>query len=138
MSENLDLVRSIIAAWERGDFGDVEWADPEIEYEIADGPSPGRWKGLAGMAEGVHGLFDPWDEVHVAAAEFRELDAERVLVLPDVRGRGKGSRLEIGQIPGMGAYVFELHGGRVTRHVVYFDRDRALADLGVAPEGDSP
>ena len=73
---------------------------------------------------------------YVAAAEFRELDAERVLVLPDVRGRGKGSRLEIGQIPGMGAYIFELHGGRVTRHVVYFDRDRAIAELGLTPEGD--
>jgi hypothetical protein len=32
----------------------------------------------------------------------------------------------------MGACIFELHGGRVTRHVVYFDRDRALADLGVS------
>jgi hypothetical protein len=112
VSANLDLMRSIVAAWERGDFGAVERADPEIEYEIADGPVPGRWKGLAGMAEGVHGLFDPRHDVHVEAAEFRELDAERVVVLPDVRGRRKASRLEIGQIPGMGAYIFELHDSR--------------------------
>jgi hypothetical protein len=61
MSANLDLARSIYADWERGDFSDAEWADPEIEYVIADGPAPGSWKGVAGMAEAMRDFFSAWE-----------------------------------------------------------------------------
>jgi hypothetical protein len=38
-SVNLDVVRSVYAAWERCDFSS-EWADPEIEFAFAGGPEP--------------------------------------------------------------------------------------------------
>jgi hypothetical protein len=40
--ENVELVRSVVSAWERGDYSSTEWAHPEIEFVIADRPSPGR------------------------------------------------------------------------------------------------
>ena|SRR5438128_5606527 len=137
MSRNLDLVRSIVAAWERGDYSSVEWADPEIEVVVVDGPSPGNWRGLAGMAESTRDFISAWEGYSLRADGYRELDDERILVLTNRSGRGKTSGLELRQLRTEGTSVFHVRGGKVTRTVVYFDRERGLADLGLAPEGDS-
>ena len=137
-SGSVELVRSIYAAWERGDYSSVEWAHPDIEWVIADGPAPGRWSGLAGMAEGWRGVLDAWEEFRPEPELYRELDGERVLVLFDYSGRGKASGLELGQIRASGAHLVYVRGGKVTTSVFYFDRKRALAELGLPPEMDSP
>ncbi|MDQ6811033.1 MAG: nuclear transport factor 2 family protein [Actinomycetota bacterium] len=137
-SANLELVRSTFATWERGDFNSAEWAHPDIECVFPDGPSPGRWNGLPGMAEGWRGVIDAWEGFRYEAEDYRELDDERVLVLTRFSGRGKTSGLELGQMSTKGASVHHVRGGKVTRNVFYFDRNRALADLGLARESDSP
>ena len=131
MSANVDLVRSIYAEWERGDFGSVAWADPQIEFVFADGPSPGRWTGVSGMREGFRDYLSAWESYGVESAEYRELDAERVLVLVRFSGSGKESGLDIGQMRSKNANLFHIRDDRVTRLVLYWDRDRALADLGL-------
>jgi ketosteroid isomerase-like protein len=135
-SANLDLVRSIFAARERGDFSSAEWADPEIEYVFADGPSPGTFKGPDGLAQAMRELLSAWEGFQTYVDEYRELDSERVLASARMRARGKTSGLEIGEMGGKGANVLHVRGGEVTKMVVYFDRDHALADLGLAPEAD--
>jgi ketosteroid isomerase-like protein len=131
-SGNVDLVRSIYAAWERGDYSSTDWADPEIEYVMADGPAPGRWTGLSGMAAGWRDYLSVWEEHRSEAEEYRELDGGRVLVLAHTSGgRGKGSGLELGRHGGGGATLFQIRTGKVTRLVVYWNRKRAFADLGL-------
>jgi ketosteroid isomerase-like protein len=134
MSTNLDLVRSILAANERGDYSATEWAHREIEFVIADGPSPGSWTGLAGMTEGWLDMANAWEGLRTVADEYRAIDEERVLVLVRRSGRGKKSGVELGGIGSEGAGVFYVRDSKVTKLVVYFDRDRALADLGLAAD----
>jgi ketosteroid isomerase-like protein len=135
-SANLDLVRSIYADWTRGDFSSAEWADPEIEYVIlGSGIFPSvRTKGLAGPREAARSNIEVWEELRIEAEQYRELDGERALVLDHRSGRGKHSGMEIEQFGPSGAHLFHVRQGKVTRLVVYDDRDRALADLGLTPE----
>jgi ketosteroid isomerase-like protein len=128
-SVNLDLVKCISAGWERGDYGSVEWADEQIEFVIADGPEPARVRGRETMAADLAGFQDAWEEYHSRVEEYRELDDERVLVLTYATGRGRTSGLETAQ---RRANLFHLRGGKVTRLVAYWDRERAIAEA--APE----
>ncbi len=129
MSANLDLVRSIYADWERGDYyGSVEWAHPEIEFVVVDGPSPGGLTGVSAVEQNWRVFQETWEDYRVKADDYRELDADRVLVLVGLSGRGKTSGLEMAQVA---ANILTLRDGKVTRLVMYWNRDRALADLGL-------
>jgi ketosteroid isomerase-like protein len=128
VSENLDLVRSIYADWERGDYSRADWADPDIEYVMADGPDPHRRRGLASMAETLRGALSPWEGASQRADDLKELDDTRVLVLNSYAVSGKTSGVSMRS---KGANVFHIARGRVTKLVHYWDRDRALTDLGL-------
>jgi ketosteroid isomerase-like protein len=131
-SENVELVRSIYAAWKRGDFSSSEWAHPEIEFTINDELAQGTWKGPVGMAEGFRGWLSAWEGFRVDADEYREINEEHVLVLSHFSGRGKTSGMALGQMRAGGAEVFQLRGGKVTRLAIYADPERAFADLGLS------
>jgi ketosteroid isomerase-like protein len=99
---------------------------------IADGPEPSSWTGLAAAVEGWNEILSAWEGLHAEADEYRELDDKRVLVLATFSGRGKTSGMEVEQLRTKTAALFDVRDGKVTRLVVYWDRNRALDDLALA------
>jgi ketosteroid isomerase-like protein len=133
MSENLQIVRSLHTHWERGEFFEhAEWAHPEIECVMVDGPTPGSGTGLAGMARVWRDVISAYEQFSVTAEEYREVDARRVLVLVRFSGRGKTSGMDLGSVSARNASVLEIEDGLVRRLALYWDRERAFADLGLA------
>ena len=99
MASNVDLVRTLYAAWERGDWSSAEWAHPEIEFVGVDGPDPISVKGIDQLGGAWADFLGAWEDYRVEAEEeYRELDDERVLVLIRIAGRGRTSGLELGQM----------------------------------------
>lgn len=80
----------------------------------------------------VRSIFAPLER-----DEYLELD-EHVLVLVRWRGRGKTSGLEVGHFGEKGASLLHVRDGKITRIVLYWARERALADFGLPSETDSP
>ncbi len=130
-SANLDLVRSIYAAMERGDFSSAEWADPQIEMVSVSTLAPGSASGVAQLARLWGEIINPLEGFRVEAEEFREVDSERVLVLAEWSGHGKVSGIAVAR---KGAHLFQMRNGRVVKLVLYEDREPALADLGLGPD----
>ena len=71
-----------------------------------------------------------WEGYRIKAEHYCELDDERILVLTRDTARGRTSGVDTVQ---RRARLFHLQGGKVTRIISYWDRDRALSDLGIEP-----
>ena len=93
----------------RPSTGDVR-AIPVTLTLLATTPLAGRWSGVR-------------DSVTVT--------------LTLAEGGGKASGVDAAQMRSEGANLFHISGARVKRLVVYFNREIAFADLGLAPEGDA-
>jgi hypothetical protein len=88
--------------------------------------------GITALADAWGEFLDTWEDWRVEAEDYRELDDERVLVLIRIGGRGKASGLDVDQISAKGANLFHIRDGKVTRLAIYWNRERALADAGLA------
>jgi ketosteroid isomerase-like protein len=144
-SENIDLVglgrRAVEAVTCRDLDALVELLAPDCEIvPLRAAVDQTVFRGARAVPEWWAAPDDAWEgmtwELESAAEEYRQLDDERVLVLLHVSGRGKTSAVEIAQTHVKGAVVFHVRDGKVARLVQYWDRDRTLADLGLAPDAE--
>jgi ketosteroid isomerase-like protein len=128
MSEaNVEAVREIFRAWQRGDFSSVEWADPEVEFTIP-GPDPHVHRGVEAMGHAWAEWLGAWDEFAVVGLEYHDA-GDKVVVEQLFRGKGKGSGIPVNEIPG--AAVLTLRDGKVTRFEGHTSIESALASAGI-------
>ena len=115
MSENLDLVRSIYAAWERGDWSRTDWVGPGCAMVFADGPLVGTWIGLTRMREGLRDVLSAFDGFSVVGVLMSPMSPE---------GRA-------GQVPGWSRKTWrdDLLDHLVFLHIYNADQPRSENDV---------
>jgi ketosteroid isomerase-like protein len=130
--ENVDLVRALLARWERGDYDTAEAIDPEVEFTRTGGGSDvlGYLTKSHGI-EGLWGALGAWTEersdVRVQAESFIEV-GEQVLVLARHRAVGKRSGVPMNRLD---AWVFSIGDGRIVRRDACWNPDEAKRALGL-------
>ena len=126
---NVEIVKQIFSAWERGDFTSIDWADPEIEFSIP-GPDLDVHRGTEAAGRAWAEFLGAFDDLSIVGEKFHDA-GDKVVVEQGFRGRGKGSGIPIDEIPG-GA-VFTLRDGKVTRFQGYVTVEEAMASAGLGP-----
>jgi ketosteroid isomerase-like protein len=125
--ENAEIVRGIYRAWERGDFSSIDWADPEIEFDIP-GPSETA-NGISEMSRVWGGFLEAYSDLRLQATEYFER-GDVVVTRQLFQGKGRASGIPVDDI--MGGCTFTLRDGKVVRFQGYTNLDDALADAGIS------
>jgi ketosteroid isomerase-like protein len=127
--ENVEIVRKVIDAFNRGDLDAwLGFLSPEVVWESL--PLPGFrdvYRGRTEAREWRELLLEVFD-FHLEIDEITALSDDRVLMAASVRGRGRGSGLPLQR---QSWEVSWLADGLITRRQVFWTRDEALEAAGL-------
>jgi ketosteroid isomerase-like protein len=124
--ENVEIVRSILANWKRGDYTSIEWAHPDIEF-IAPLDTI-ETRGLDEMGHRWREFLGAWEHFATTPERFIDLGDDLVLALVRFQGRGRASGAPTTSYSG--GQLFTLRNGKVVRLVLYSTREEALEAAG--------
>ena len=133
--QNVEIIRRFYEAWMQRDSSAFDAFDPAIVLHPA---AEADWVGLEDAYHGHDGVRRYMRLIGEVVDEHRPeiielIDAgDRVLTLAVESGRGKHSGAEVESRNT--AHVWTLRGGRAVLLDLYWDRDRAFADLGLIRE----
>jgi ketosteroid isomerase-like protein len=103
-------------------------SDPDLEMNLTGVTGePVHYAGASGIREFFRDVSESWEAFRFEATDLRDLD-NRVLVLGDVRGRGRGSGIEVEDRWG---WIVELRDGRAISVRGFLDQRQALAAAGL-------
>jgi ketosteroid isomerase-like protein len=126
--ESVEVVRSAIDAWQRGDFETaLAHYDEDVTFPNAP-PGAGPYRGRDGVVRALERWVGAFSDYRFEAEEY--VDAGRqVVLLWRQGGRGKTSGV---QVESEGAGVFTIEDGLIVRVTVYGDRREALEAVGLS------
>jgi uncharacterized protein len=131
--EELEAVRRVYDEWSRGNWAPrFDFYDDAMEWGWSD-----EFPGLGGVYhdpaernERVQEWLSGWEDWRCEAEDLL-VQGDQVIALCRYWGRGRGSGVSVET---RGAHVWTLRAGKVIRLVIFATRERALADVGLAPD----
>src|SRR5215212_2092755 len=137
--ESVDRLRESYEAFSRTGEYDADLLAPDFELHQASAiiDTQGVFYGRDALLDVLRELQEAFEELDFEAKKFFEAPGDEIVVLIHVRGRGRGSRIEIDNHI---AHVWTLREGKAVRMVVYEEQVEALKALGLSEQdahGDS-
>jgi uncharacterized protein len=130
--ENVEIVRGVYDAWQRGDFEgafepfheDIEWLGPP---DISRAGGEPIVRGHKGVRRSLGRWVGVWDDYRFELRELIDI-GDDVLAGGWQHGRGKGSGVEVSEEI---FSVWTLQAGKIVRQRMFRDRTQALEAAGL-------
>lgn len=129
--ENVELVRGAFAVVTIPGDPETMIAATDAGFEmhlVGVGGEPVYYAGASGIREFFRDVAESWESFRFEATEIHDL-GDRVLVLGDVGGRGRGSGVEVDD---RWAWIVELAEGRAANLKGFLDQREALEAAGLS------
>jgi ketosteroid isomerase-like protein len=124
---NIELLKSIYAAWARGEYRRDDIFDPAIEF-VTDYPEKRSYHGPGGITEGWRSWLSAWNDFTTRADDIVAAGEGRYVVLVHLSGRGKESGVPI---EADAANLVDVRDGKIVRFQLFMSRDAALEAAGL-------
>jgi ketosteroid isomerase-like protein len=130
VQQNVEIVRAIYAAWDRGEVpGPADLLDDAIEYvNPPDALEPGTRRGLGEFSAAVGRVFEGWESWKMQPEEMTAVGDE-VAVRVSYRARGRASGVEV---EGRESALWTVKDGRAVRYA-WFHGEADAANALRAP-----
>ena len=133
VAANVEAARRAWDAFNRRDYEtQLQLIHPEIEWRPAQGPGGPEgtvYRGRDAYARWIYeDMLTVWEFFRGEDLEFRGLEDGRVLILGNIRGKGRASGVDVSVPFGQ---IAEVRDGMAYRLTGYLDRESALAAAGL-------
>ena len=128
--ENVEVVHRAFAEFERGNFGELEFYDPEVRVVWLDlVGEESETIGLQGMSDFMKKMFETFEHLSLAAERIVDAGDNQVVVVAVWRGKGRASGAHA---EWRHAVVWTIRDGQVASIIGHAEPKDALKAAGLS------